>query len=391
MKILHLCLTGSFTDNASYQDNMLAKFHTLQGYEVIVLTTLYSFDENGNLFKYNIKNTSYTSNDGYKVVRIDNKKGIFSKFNSYFRRFKNTYNNIKKENPDILFIHGCQFLDIVYAKKYFKFKRSKKEIIKIYVDNHADYINSAKNWLSKQIQHRVIWRFCAKLIEPYTSCFYGVTPVRCDFLNEMYGIPRNKIKLLYLGVDDTLINLDKREELKKEFCIDNNISINDFLIVTGGKIDTLKNIHLLLQAFKNLNNQKAHLIVFGSITEDMKDIISDLLKQNNVHYLGWIDTETAIKLFTISDLGVFPGTHSVYWEQVVGCGLPAIFKYWQGMDHIDMNGNCVMLRDVTPESIQLAIENMINNESSYYVIRNIAKKCSKYFLYSEIARKSLRG
>ena len=36
MKILHICLTGIFTEGFSYQENMLVKYHRLAGYEVEV-------------------------------------------------------------------------------------------------------------------------------------------------------------------------------------------------------------------------------------------------------------------------------------------------------------------------------------------------------------------
>lgn len=392
MKILHISLNGPFTDNLTYQENMLAKFHVIQGHEVTMLTTLFSFDENGKVIKYDVDGElEYLTKDGYKIKRIENKKGLFSKFNIYFRRFKKTFQHIKDENPDILFIHGCQFLDIIYVKKFFMYKQKNNEPIKIFVDNHADYINSAKNWLSKNIQHKIIWRNCAKLIEPCTDMFYGVTPVRCDFLHRMYKIPSGKIKLLNLGVDSTLLDFDKRENYRNEFCEEYNISNNDFIIVTGGKIDQRKNIHLLLQAFKRINNRRISIIVFGSISADMKDKMEDLLAQPNVHYLGWISTENAIKLFILSDLGIFPGTHSVYWEQVVGCELPAIFKYWPGMTHVDSGGNCIFLKDDSVYSIQKSIEEIIDDKDKYSSIKYVAKIVAKEFSYYDIAKRSLEG
>lgn len=58
MKVLHLCLGNYYIDNHSYQGNMLPKFHKKMGYNVEVIGSLLSFDENGKR-SYLDKSTSY--------------------------------------------------------------------------------------------------------------------------------------------------------------------------------------------------------------------------------------------------------------------------------------------------------------------------------------------
>ena len=77
--------------------------------------------------------------------------------------------------------------------------------VKVYADNHADFVNSAKNLISKHILHPVVWRYYAKKLEPYLIKCYGVTPLRCRFLSEMYHISRDIIEFLPMGVDDDAI------------------------------------------------------------------------------------------------------------------------------------------------------------------------------------------
>jgi 1,2-diacylglycerol 3-alpha-glucosyltransferase len=113
---------------------------------------------------------------------------------------------ISSLNPDIIFTHGCQFLDIKHIARYAKLHPK----VKVYVDNHSDFSNSARNFLSKNILHKIIWRYCANLIEPYTTKFYGVLPARVDFLKNIYKIPRDKVELLVMGADD-----EKVEEASK--------------------------------------------------------------------------------------------------------------------------------------------------------------------------------
>lgn len=387
MKILHICLGNFFIDNHSYQENMLTKFHVLQGYEVTVLASLVTFDKNGKISLLN-EDSTYFTKDGCKVIRVNyNKKGIY-RFNKRLRCYDNVYDKICSENPDIIFIHGCQFMDIKYIKKYIL---EKKNSVKIYVDNHADYINSARNWLSKNILHKVFWKYCAQLIEPYVDTFYGVTPNRCDFIENVYKIPKDRIKLLVMGVDDYLVNqikssrLDLKKEIKQELQLDSE----DFIIITGGKIDYAKNIHLLMQAIIEINNPKIKLIIFGNLAPEIKDLFNSLNDHSSIRFLGWQSHEDIIKNFLISDLAVFPGTHSVLWEEAIGCGVPALFKFWKGMTHVDVGGNCIFLKRDSTEEIKETISYLYENKNIYEKMLEETRAKKELFSYSNIAKRAI--
>ena len=69
-----------------------------------------------------------------------------------------------------------------------KGQKTHKNVI-VFADNHADFLNSATNWISKNILHKIIWRYYAQMLVPYVKKFYGVLPARVDFLKEVYNIP----------------------------------------------------------------------------------------------------------------------------------------------------------------------------------------------------------
>ena len=262
MKILHLCLANFYIDNYSYQENMLPKFHKQMGYKVEIIASLFTFDENGK-GSFLEEGSTYINEDGIRVTRLEYKN---SKSSDRLRQYKGTYEAISKSRPDIIFIHGCQFLDIKYVVKYVQEYKN----VKVFVDNHADFLNSAKNFLSKNILHKIIWRYCAHLIEPYTSKFYGVLPARVDFLKNVYKLPKEKIDLLVMGVDDDIVEeLGQRQTSIRERY---SIKKDDFLIVTGGKIDNNKlQTLLLMEAINEIKNSKVKLLVFGSVVPEYKN------------------------------------------------------------------------------------------------------------------------
>lgn len=386
MKILHICLANFYIDNTSYQENMLAKFHVLHGHDVTVIASLVTFDKQG---RYTLLEgeSEYITEDGYKVVRVDySKKGNYN-LNKRFRIYNNVYDKIVSEKPDIIFIHGCQFMDVKQIKRYV----NKNKSVKIFVDNHADFINSAKNWLSKNILHKIFWKHCAKTIEPYVEQFYGVTPNRCKFLEDVYAIPKEKIELLVMGFDDTILDKLKLKnenyafDLRKKF----NIEEVDFVISTGGKIRHSKNIHLLMEAVKNLDNKNIKLLVFGSVVPEIKELFDSLNNHISIVYLGWKSHEEIIEILSISNLIVFPGSHSVLWEEAVGCGIPSVFKYYEGMTHVDLGGNCVFLKEDSVREIEQVISDIYTNKELYNKMMSVAEAKKELFSYSYISKKAI--
>jgi len=117
MKIVHLCLASFFPDGYSYQENMLPKFHKKLGYDVEVITSLFTFDNEGKE-KYYEKATIYLNEYDIKVIRLEyHFPRIISKKMKIFIGLEHA---LEKAKPDILFIHGCQFLDVDSVIKYKK-------------------------------------------------------------------------------------------------------------------------------------------------------------------------------------------------------------------------------------------------------------------------------
>lgn len=383
MKITHICLCGPVTDYWSYQDNLLPKYHSKLGHEVSVVTSRYIYSKNGEL-DYDNRFVYYNEHD-LKTIRLSivGNKDI----NYRFKRYRNLFETIINEKPEILFIHGVQFLDIFNIIKYLKIN---KDVI-VYIDNHADYSNSAQNWFSNKVLHGIIWKFCSKKIEKYTKKFYGVLPARKEFLQAVYKINQEKVELLVMGADDEKVIEAKKDAKILDTRRKYNLSKKDFVIITGGKIDKAKwQVTLLMKAINQLNINNVKLIVFGPVIDELKDEIELLSSFVNINYIGWIDSDETYNLLAASDLAVFPGRHSVLWEQAVGSGIPCVFKYWEGTTHVDIGGNCKFLYHDSLEEILNIINEIVANPHVYEKMKKRSlNKGVKEFSYAEIARRSL--
>lgn len=385
MKICHLCLNGPYNEGWNYQENILPKYHSKQGHEVYQLVTRYMWQENHQVICDGEK--EYVNEYGVHIIRCIEKKGLIG--GTRLNRYPEAIGHLEDIQPDILFIHDVQSLEM---KNVAKFLKAHPSII-TYADNHSDFSNSARNILSKYILHGILWKRMAHIINPYVRKYYGVLPARVDFLIDVYKLPKEKVDLLVMGVDDELVQAAQNNVLKKKIRDRYGISRDDFLIMTGGKIDAFKTQTLLLmEAVKNINNPKVKLVVFGSVDDSIKDKVNSLSDGKKVQFIGWIDARESYDYFETSDLVVFPGRHSVFWEQVAGQGIPMLVKDWPGTHHVDLGGNVEFLEDDSIEEMQTKILELIKDKKKYDHMKEVAQnKGMAYFSYNNIALKSING
>ncbi len=377
MKILHICLCSQFNEDLTYQENLLIKYHLKFGHEVSVITTTLSLSSDA--VEERVASGYFKSDKGFDIYRL---KALSPK---KLRRFEKLSDTIKRIAPDFIFMHGTQFLDALKVVRY-----AKRNHVTLVADNHADYYNSANSWFSMQVLHKGLWRFTTQAVVKCSDVIFGVSPIRCDFLNDVYGVPKRKIQLLPLGADDELIqdvrkNLNQGETRGK-------MQGDKFIITTGGKIDSKKNFIFLARAVDALIKKglAIELIVFGTISSDVESLLVDENLIESMTFVGWIGPREMYELFLNSDLNIFIGGHSVLWEQAVACAKPTIFNRIDGMEHINVNQNAVLVVDPlnVPELIG-TIERFVIDKPYYDQVHKNSITAAQYFSYSQIAEKAI--
>ena len=382
MKILHVCLCGAvFNEKYAYQDNLLTKYHKKLGHDVTIIAPTYS--EYGGDDGGIISAPAGVSviNDGIQLIRL--KPALPVRLNQSFHIFWGLERAVNGINPNIIFVHGVTSLNYRIWNRY---KRKHPEV-KMAYDNHADYENSCHNIITLFYSKYIIREFVVKKLLATSDFFYGVTPARCDFLKEMYGVPPAKIHLLPMGADDEEMLIEQRHNIRKDVRKQYGVKDDEFLIVTGGKIDPLKNIHVLAQAVSQSSFSKIKILIFGSVREDLKDTF-DKLKSDRVILIGWQPSNQVYRFFYAADLVMFPGLHSVLWEQAVASQVPCAFSRIKGFEHVDIGGNCVLMEEKTSNYYLSLIENIYTNKDFYKGLQaNADSSRAHQFLYSNIAKR----
>lgn len=379
MKIVHVCLCGLFGEKYAYQDNLLTKYHKKMGHDVtIIAPTMAKFTSNGGVV--NEPAGSKMLDNGCKLIRVETLLKS-PRFNAHFHLFKGILHILLKEEPDLIFVHN------VSCFNYLSLLKVKKQLphVKIVFDNHMDEYNSNQNVLSRFLNGFVLRYFVVKRLLKLSDIFYGVTPSRCAFLQNVFAVPSQKVRLLPMGADDDKIHLESRNNIRQQIRGQYHVSDDDFLIVTGGKIDKVKNIHLLVKAVSQISNPHVKILFFGSIIDELKPYINGLLS-DRIIYIGWIDSDTVYNYFFAADLVMFPGLHSAMWEQAVAARVPLAVTKLRGFNEVDFNNNCLFMDGNSIDYYQSVIEKIVNNQEQYLQMRkNADNEGANQFLYSHIA------
>lgn len=382
MKIVHLCLTTVYDLSYAYQDNLLPKYQRLAGHEVCVITTPYLKYASDGAQVCCSPQKEEVSPEGVRVRRL--KACLPYRLNRRFFVFSGLTSALEAENPELLFVHGLS--SWTYAL-LFSYKRRHLQLTIVF-DNHGDRFNSCRNRLSRWYTLYVCRPLLTRRMARIGKWFYGVTPGRCDFLHDCYGIPKEKIRLLAMGADDRCMESERRDAFRADIRSRYHIADDELLMVSGGRIDRSKNIHLLAQAVNASVHTKVKLLIFGSVQDDLKEEFDGLLS-DRVQYAGWIPSSEVYRYFYAADMVVFPGLHSVLWEQALACQIPCVFSRLEGFEHVDLPGVRLLdFRDGT--AFGLLVESFATDASARQAMAKAAESVEReHFLYSHLAQQVL--
>ena len=372
MKIVHIAPNSPYNEGWSYQENILPKYQKALGHHVILVVT--NQKHHGNKVVESTCVDSLTK-DGFRVVRIKPKRVNFPILKRVLTSVK-VYDFLVEEKPDFIFYHGLVSATIFQVCKYKQIMNPSCIIVQ---DNHMDYNIGFSLCSLRGLVLRTIYSAIFRMTRKNIAKVYGVTPWRVEYAQRFFGVPAKMTDVLIMGADDEKIDFENQAEIRMNLRRKFGIANNEFLIVTGGKIDAKKKIHLLMDAVNQLNGVK--LVVFGNVLDDIKTEFEKQLS-DKVQWVGFIPSDDAYDYFLAADLVVVPGQHSVLWEQACACKVPCVFARWDGMDHVNNGGNAVFIDNVSVEGIKHCITGLMWTDA-YYAMKAVAEsEKTDIYLYS---------
>lgn len=316
MKIVFLGLASTFTESMSYQDNVLCKITVEDGHQVTYISNPEKFVD-GRIVYVGAEDKILP--DGMRLVRLP-----YVNIGPYYLRTKlriitGVYTILNQVQPDVIFCHNTQYWSVLDVVRY----KREHPATKVYADTHTASYNSATNWLSLHVLHRIYYKCLTNIILPYLEKYFYIGEAERQFSVENYGVPESLMEFYPLGgiILSKEDYLEKRSRRRAEL----NIGNDELLLVHSGKLDVLKRTEDLLKALVEVPDFKAKLVIIGSIPDKMKPVLEPLIaKDGRVQYLGWKTGADLQEYLCAGDLYCQPGGVSSTLQNAVCCNSPIL-------------------------------------------------------------------
>lgn len=351
MRILHIMLANFYCEGYEYQENILPQMNKKDGHDVKIIASTEAFDETGK-YTY-LKPQKYANKYDIEVVRLPYVRWMPSIIARKVRIYKGLWEQLELYKPDLIFCHSLMFWDLrtisAYKKKYPQ--------VKLYADFHSDYNNSATNFISKNILHKMIYRpIILKHMKNFEKLYY-ITVETKEFLQKLYKIPDEYLEFYPLG---GIIECEKvRDEYRNKIRNKLGIKKNEMMILHSGKMGVAKKTVNILSALKELEFPEIKLVLIGVFDEKYeKDVMAYIESDNRMIYEGWKSGEELRQYMCAADLYLQPGSQSIVAQTAVcsNCGL-AVAPH---ISYKELFGERVFYVE-SKEEIKNLIEEVINN------------------------------
>lgn len=324
MKIVHL--VDRFPQTAKYQDYYLAKYHSMKGHEVTVITS------NVKLFGLNKERLQpgLMVMDGFRVIRVS---GLALKNGPII--LKNVCNILQTINPDLIIAHDFVYKILAWQGAFY----ASKHKCKIIIDNHASYINTEpKSNIFKRIYQWIHSRTLANYMFKHATAIVAIAEDEKYFLVNEYGLAPDSITIIPLGVDCELFkpNISHRALVRSAIGLEDD----NVLLISTGKFDELKQIHILIQAMPRVieSHKNLRLLLVGKSQQDgyleyLQRLIRERSLTDFIYFRNFAPSEELAGYFNAADIAVYPGSPSISIQEAMGSGLPLILtnntSYWK--------------------------------------------------------------
>lgn len=358
MKIVHV--EDYFHPDAGYQLNILPKYLHKFGYEQTIITAeMEKFPKELTSFfgKENIAtcDEEYTRRYGVKILRLPIKTFISGR--AVFGR--SLYTAIKKEKPDLLYVHGNDSftgMQLLYHRKRFG--------CAIVTDSHM-LAMASRNRFSKYFRafyRRAITPFIIKDQIPV------IRTQNDDYVQSALGIPLQQAPWISYGSDTLLFQPSKEE--KYRFRQEYGIASDAFVIVYAGKLEETKGAKLLAQAIKEKfrANRPIAVVIVGKTVGEYGAEVEELFRQSENRVLRFPTQKYSDlhRFFQCADLAVFPRQCSLSFYDVQACGLPVLSE--NNSINVDRNshGNGRCFQEGNAEDFHREIQKILDMTAEEY-------------------------
>lgn len=215
-------------------------------------------------------------------------------------------------------------------------------------------------------------------------------------LAEYYGIPREKIEVVWLGVDESFRPIDDPAVLRRTR--EQYLGSDRPYILFAGGLSRRRNIPALLAAFALLKSRDKipHcLLLFGPNRGNvpLRELAESLsISDSVVHTDGRFSDHTRlVPIYAAADLFVLPSSSegfSLTLVEAMSCGTPAITTNRAALGEV-ANGYALTLEEPTVEALAEAMRSVLGDPALRESLRARGLERARQFRWETTARRTL--
>jgi len=198
---------------------------------------------------------------------------------------------ICKWQADSILVYGWNFKSHLKAIRYFSGK------IPVMFRGDSTLLRKESFW--KKSLKILFLRWVYSKID---IAFYAGKNNLAYFLN--YGVERSKLIFAPHAIENSRFEIQYMKEveaLKEQL----SIKKSEVVYLYAGKLDENKNIQLLINAFLQIANERAHLVIAGNgVAEESLKTLAE--NKNNIHFLPFQNQSMMPVIYQLCDVFVLP-------------------------------------------------------------------------------------
>ena len=169
-----------------------------------------------------------------------------------------------------------------------------------------------------------------------------------------------------------------------------NIPYDNTVFLYAGKLESKKNPTLLLQAFKEVQIDGAHLVIAGA-GELKQELRSQFLKENNIHFLPFQNQSEMPNLYSLANIFVLPSkgpgeTWGLGVNEAMACGNVILVsdKCGGANDLVKNNVNGFVFKSENLEDLKAKMRLLISNTQTLLSMSKQSLKMIDNFTFEKV-------
>lgn len=357
MKIVYI--DDFFHPDAGYHMNLLSKYWSMFGHEVILLTAEAEKTPSSlkSFFDYNdieTKDKLFEDKNNVKIYRMP----IYRVISGRAVYKHNIFDKIAEINPDIVYCNGNDSL--IGMQLTIKDKKANYGLV---LDSHMLAVASRNKF--KKLYYWVYRRFFTPII--IKNSIPVIRTQEDDYIEKALGIPLSNSPYISFGSDT--LNFHPDTTIRKRFREANGISDDTFVILYAGKLNKAKGIELLGEVVKKKLETKRKILfmIVGGVDSSIPDanhFFDD--SENEVLRFPTQKYPDLPQFYQASDLVIFPKQCSLSFFDAQACGVPVVFEDNQLNMTRAKNGNALTFKADNAEDFRAKMIEFIEMDKDRY-------------------------